>query len=130
MIFQSYYFIWLIILFFIEVYIALYIHDDFIRPYVGDALVVILIYVFVRSFFAIPILRAATGVLIFSFGVEILQYFKIVEILGLNSSSFARTVIGTTFAWNDIIAYCMGFVMLLCFEKSLGIYKKEWYSIK
>jgi hypothetical protein len=130
MIFKSYYFIWLIILFFIEVYIALYIHDDFIRPYVGDALVVILIYVFVRAFFTIPILRAATGVLIFSFGVEILQYFKIVEILGLNSSSFARTVIGTTFAWNDIIAYCMGFVMLLCFEKSLGIYKKEWYSIK
>lgn len=130
MIYKSYYFIWLVILFFIEVFIALYIHDDIIRPYVGDVLVVILIYTFVRSFFSIPILSAATGVLIFSFGVEILQYFKIVEILGLNSSLFARTVIGTTFAWEDIIAYCMGFVIILCFEKSLGIHKKEWYLIK
>lgn len=29
--------------------------------------------------------------------VEILQYFKIVEVLGLGSSAIARTVIGTTF---------------------------------
>ena len=32
----------------VEILIALYIHDDFIRPYIGDVLVVIVIYTFIR----------------------------------------------------------------------------------
>ncbi|MGK7929452.1 MAG: DUF2809 domain-containing protein [Spirulina sp.] len=127
--FKTYYFVWSVILFLTELYIALYIDDDFIRPYVGDILVVILIYSLVRTFFKVAILTTATGVLIFSFGVEILQYFKIVELLGLESSAIARTVIGTTFVWEDLIAYTVGFVLLLCFEKSLGVHKKEWHSV-
>jgi hypothetical protein len=70
------------------------------------------------------------GVLIFSFGVEILQYFKIVKILGLESSAFARTVIGTTFVWEDLVAYSLGIVMLLCFEKLIGRDQIEWRSLK
>jgi Protein of unknown function (DUF2809) len=122
--FNSYYFIWSIILFLIELYIALYVRDSFIRPYIGDTLVVILIYSIVRAFFSVSILNASTGVLIFSFGVEFLQYFKIVEILGLQLSSIARTVIGTSFAWADLLAYSLGFMMILCFEQLLKIYKR------
>ena len=33
-----------------EVLIALYVHDDFVRPYVGDVLVVIAVYCAVRIF--------------------------------------------------------------------------------
>ena len=128
--FNSYYFFGSIILFLVELYIAIYVRDDFIRPYVGDVLVVFLIYAVVRTFFKVSILTAAIGVLVFSFGVEILQYFKILEILGLESSSLARTVIGTTFVWEDLIAYSIGFVMLVWFEKFIGIHKKEWRSIK
>ncbi|MEM0980026.1 MAG: DUF2809 domain-containing protein, partial [Cyanobacteria bacterium P01_H01_bin.58] len=62
-------------------------NDAFIRPYVGDVLVVILIYAIVRAFFKAAILPTAIGVLLFAFVVEILQYFKIVEILGLESSA-------------------------------------------
>ena len=32
----------------IEVLIALYVHDDFVRPYLGDVLVVVVLYFFVR----------------------------------------------------------------------------------
>jgi Protein of unknown function (DUF2809) len=123
--FKYYYFVWSIILFLTELYIALYVQDGFIRPYIGDTLVVILIYSIVRTFFSISILTASTGVLIFSFCVEFLQYFKIVEILGLQSSSIARTVIGTSFAWADLFAYNLGFMMILCFEQLLKIYKKS-----
>lgn len=42
-----------IIVFIIEVLIALFINDKFIRPYVGDILVVVLIYCFIRSFVGI-----------------------------------------------------------------------------
>ena len=40
-----------IILFLIEAAIALWVHDRFVRPYIGDVLVVVLVYVFVRIFF-------------------------------------------------------------------------------
>ena len=36
------------VLFSIETLIALYVHDTVIRPYVGDMLVVVLVYCFVR----------------------------------------------------------------------------------
>ncbi|NEP18724.1 MAG: DUF2809 domain-containing protein [Leptolyngbya sp. SIO4C1] len=112
-----------------ELYIAIYVDDNFVRPYLGDVLVVILIYAVIRAFFKVSILTTAIGVLAFSFVVEVLQYFKIVEILGLESSTIARTVIGTTFVWKDLIAYTVGFIILLCFEKAIGIYKKEWYAV-
>jgi hypothetical protein len=127
--FNFYYCCWFVFLFLVEVCIAVFVDDDFIRPYVGDVLVVILIYAMVRAFFRAPILRTAGGVLAFSFGVEILQYFKIVEVLGLGSSELARTIIGTTFVWEDLLAYSVGIVILLCFEKSFGPFKKEWYSV-
>ena len=40
-----------VILFLIEAAIALWVHDRFSRPYIGDVLVVVLVYVFVRIFF-------------------------------------------------------------------------------
>lgn len=122
--FKSYYFVWSIILFLTEIYIALFVQDDFIRPYIGDTLVVILLYSIVKTFFSVPILTASASVLLFSFGIEILQYFKIVEIIGLQSSKLARTVIGTSFAWADLLAYSLGFFMILCCEQLLKIYKK------
>ncbi|MEO0984387.1 MAG: DUF2809 domain-containing protein [Cyanobacteria bacterium J06639_14] len=128
--FRSYYFVWSAILFLIEVWIAIFVKDDFIRPYVGDVLVVILIYTTVRTFFKVAILPTAIAVLLFAFGVEILQYFKIVEILGLESSTIARTVIGTTFVWEDLLAYTVGVLILLGLEKAIGPYPREWSTIQ
>jgi hypothetical protein len=118
--FQLYYFVWSVLLFLIELGIALFVDDALIRPYVGDILVVILLYAVVRTFFAVSILRAALGVLLFSFGVEFLQYFQIVELLGLESSAIARIVIGTTFAWKDLLAYTVGVGILLGLERAIG----------
>ena len=39
-----------LVIFLVEFLIARYVHDSFIRPYVGDVLVVILLYTFVRIF--------------------------------------------------------------------------------
>ncbi len=115
--FNLYYFYWSAFLFIIEVYIALFVKDSFIRPYGGDFLVVILIYAFVRAFFKYSTITTAMGVLLFSFVVEILQYFRIVEVLGLGSSELARTIIGTTFVWEDLIAYSLGIATVLVCEQ-------------
>ena len=114
--FRTIYFIFATILFSIEVFIALFIHDTFIRPYLGDFLVVILIYCFVRSFVNVDIFATAVCVLLFSYTVELLQYFKIVELLNLQNFKLARIIIGTSFAWADMLAYTLGIVSVLWIE--------------
>ncbi len=103
----------------IEVLIALYAHDRIIRPYIGDLIVVILIYCFVKSFLNTPVWPTAIGVLIFSYTIEVLQYFDLVHLLGLQDSEIARIVIGTSFAWADLLAYTVGIIILLFFERKL-----------
>lgn len=115
--FNKAYFGLTILLFGIEVLIALFVHDDFIRPYVGDVLVVILIYCFVKSILDLPEFVLAISVLLFAFAIEFLQYIKIVNVLGLEESELWRTVLGTSFAWLDMLAYVVGIGVVLMAEK-------------
>ncbi|WP_130736226.1 DUF2809 domain-containing protein [Flavobacterium sp. J27] len=115
--FKKHYFIATILLFLIEVGIALYIHDDFIRPYLGDVLVVILIYCFIQSFFTFSVKATAVFVLLLSFSIEFLQYIHIVEKLGLQKYAIARTVLGTSFSWMDLLCYTIGVIFILLIEK-------------
>jgi hypothetical protein len=106
------------ILFIIEVLIALYVRDRFIRPYVGDFLVVILLYCAVRAFVKISPIKIAIGVLLFSYTIELLQYFKLVDRLGLADNRLARTVIGYGFEWLDMLAYTLGIIPVLLLENT------------
>jgi Rad3-related DNA helicase len=87
-------------------------------PYVGDFLVVILLYCFLRSFLTIPVLPTAIFVLVFSYTLEVLQYFNLVERLGLQKYKLARIVIGTSFEWIDLLAYTLGVLFVLSLEKT------------
>ena len=115
--FNRYYFLATLLLFGIEVLIALYVKDRFVRPYVGDFLVVILIYCFLKTCWRESPLRVGLYVLLFAFAIEVGQHFQLVKLLGLNDSELARTVIGTGFAWGDLVAYTLGVVATLVFEK-------------
>jgi hypothetical protein len=106
-----------VLLFLVEVLIALFVNDRFVRPYVGDVLVVVLIYCFAKAFLDLPATKLALGVLAFSFAIEILQYFNLVEKLGLGHSKLARIVIGTSFAWEDFLAYSAGILLVIILEK-------------
>lgn len=105
-----------LLLFGIEVLIALFVRDNFIRPYVGDYLVVILLYCFVCTFLLISKRIIAVAVLLFAFIIEGLQYIHIVKWLGLAHNKFARTVIGDGFEWYDLLAYTLGILTVLVFE--------------
>jgi hypothetical protein len=107
-------------LFGIEILIAKFAHDPIIRPYVGDLLVSILIYCFVKAFLPTPVLPTALGVLLFSYAIEVMQYFHIVNRLGLQNSKTASTVIGTSFEWIDLIAYTAGIALVLYLEKAIN----------
>lgn len=105
-----------ILLFLVEVFIALFINDNIIRPYIGDVLVVILLYYLIKSFFHLPDVTTAIAVLLFAYCVETLQYFNIVRLLGLSHSKIANIIIGTHFSWIDIFAYTLGVIIVLTAE--------------
>ena len=97
-----------IALFIVEVLIALFVDDGFIRPILGDVLVVILIFFFLRAFLTAKTQWLALGTLAFSWSVELAQYFRVVHHLGWQDNAIARTVIGTVFDWKDLVAYTVG----------------------
>ena len=111
------YFVSTIVLFIIEVLIALYAHDQFIRPVVGDVIVVILIYAFIKAFVNTPVVKTAIAVLLFSYAVEFSQYLQLVKILGLSESKLANIVMGNYFSWVDMLAYTIGFCIVLVVER-------------
>jgi len=106
-----------LILLAIETVIALYIRDNFIRPFAGDVLVIILLYCFVMIFWPketplIPLALFCIGTV-----VEIGQYFGLVEILHLQHNQIARIVLGTVFDFKDIICYGVGAAIILIWQQ-------------
>ena len=57
----------------IEIIIALFVHDKFIRPYIGDVLVIVCIYFFMKSILLDKVKYLALYIFIFAAGVEIAQ---------------------------------------------------------
>ena len=107
---RIYYLLIFIALFALETLIALKFHGGFIRSYLGDVIVVWVVYCFVQA-----VLDGknnhyivALCVMLFAFAVEFLQAVNIVEILGVQNNAFLRTVIGTSFSWVDILCYIVG----------------------
>ena len=108
-----------VVIFVVEVLIALFVRDNFIRPYGGDILVTILICCFVRIFFHEKVKLLPVWVFLFALAVEIGQYFDYVSLLGLADSKFFSIVLGTGFSFIDIFCYAFGCVIFFISEKIL-----------
>lgn len=109
-----------VIILIVEVLIALFVRDAFIRPYGGDILVTILICCFVRIFFPDKIKLLPLWVFLFASAVEIGQYFDFVSLLGLGDIKFFRVLLGTSFSFIDIICYLAGCFLFFMGEKALS----------
>ena len=97
-----------ILLFLTEVYIAIFVKDSFVRPYLGDVLVVILLYCLIRSLLFVDDRKLVIGIFIFACFVEFTQYIHLIRILGLEHNGIMSAIMGTSFAWNDILCYLTG----------------------
>lgn len=106
-----------ILLLLAEILIGAFVNDSFIRPYMGDVLVVMLICSLLRIFFAekpklLPIYTA-----LFAVSVEILQYFDFVKLLGLEGNKIISIALGRTFDIKDIICYIAGGIIFFAAEQ-------------
>ena len=94
----------------VEVCIALFVHDAFVRPYVGDMLVTLLLCCMCRVILPDKIRLLPVFVFLFAACVEIAQYFDVVALMGLTDNRFLSIALGRTFSWMDLVCYAIGCV--------------------
>lgn len=114
--FNKIYALFFISLLIIEILIAKFLTQGFIRYTFGDYLIVILIYCFLKSFINANSFYVAISVLIFSFTIELLQLINMLDILSLSNNHFAKLILGSTFHISDLIAYTLGILTVLFIE--------------
>jgi hypothetical protein len=112
------YFSAFLILLLIEFTIAYFHFNPFIRGFLGDVLVMLLLYSFLKIFIKNNVFNIAISVLGFAFLVELLQFLKLSEILKIKSK-IILTVLGSVFDVWDLVAYFIGFLLILLIEKLL-----------
>ena len=102
-----------------EICIAIYAKDGFIRYYLGDVLAAAMLYAFGRAAFRLPPKILALAAFTLSLVIEITQYFKVLEILGVQNYAL-WIIFGGTFDWTDIICYAIGCVLAYASENFIG----------
>lgn len=106
------YALWASGLFILELGIALFVHDRLIRPFLGDVLVVLLIYCALQMVFRAPGRKMALFVLALACLVECLQAVDYVAWLGVDRVPWLSVALGRTFSWEDFLAYLAGYWLL------------------
>ena len=101
----------------VEVLIALFVHDGFVRPYAGDVLVVAVVYFFVRIFIPEKYPWLPAAVFAFALLVELSQGLHLVERLGI-TNPVLRTILGSVYDVRDIMCYGVGCMFLAAYERA------------
>ena len=102
----------------IEILIALFVRDAFIRPYGGDILVTLLLCCMVRSI--VPEKIQWLPLLVFLLAVEVGQYFDFATLLGLSKNPVLKIALGSSFSVADILCYALGCLGFCLLEKVVG----------
>ena len=105
---RLYYTLWLLLLLAVEVIIALFVRDAFVRPYMGDIIVMAVLYCFVKIFLPDITKHLPLYLFVFAVFVEIGQYFNYASLLGLGNIPFFKILFGSSFSFIDILCYAVG----------------------
>jgi len=100
----------------VEIGIALFVRDSFVRPYLGDVLAVVLVYCSLRALFPLVPWQAAGIAFGIAAAIEFGQLIGILDLLGLRGNAIARTVLGSGFEGKDFLAYAAGAAIPLLME--------------
>ena len=109
-----------VVIFVTEIGIALYVHDHLIRPYIGDSLAVILLYLGLRAVTPMRVLLAALTALAIAFAIEFGQMFHLIDLLGLRGNHIASFILGGYFDARDLGCYAVAAAAALIVERLRG----------
>ncbi|AUC77539.1 DUF2809 domain-containing protein [Olleya sp. Bg11-27] len=96
----------------IEIAIAYFLKDGFIRFTVGDFLASILVYCAIKSIFKMKAIQIAITALIISFTIEFAQLINLLDFLNLRTNKLASIILGSHFSIEDLIAYALGIITI------------------
>jgi hypothetical protein len=91
--------------------------NRFIRGFLGDLIFMALIFYIFKLFLNLKNKTLLFATLIFAYTVEFLQYFKFINILGLENNYYAKIIFGATFDIYDLLAYTLGIIYTYYFNK-------------
>jgi hypothetical protein len=100
--------------------IALWAHDGFVRPFLGDVLAVIWLYAALMSFINLSVKQGITLAWTGAVTLEFAQYAGLINLLGLQDFKPARIILGATFDPLDLLAYTLGAACVCGVEYTLG----------
>ena len=94
-----------------EILIGLFARG-FVRAYIGDVLVIPLLYCFVRIFYVrrsvwLPAAVGCLGIL-----AELLQYLRLCDVLGIPKGSLPGILLGSSADWGDMLCYAAGTALI------------------
>jgi hypothetical protein len=92
----------------------------FVRGFLGDCLVVVLMYFLAKTLQEFRPLLLAIGMFLVACGVEWLQYLNLADHLHLAPGSWQRIVLGASFDPRDFLAYFLGALMAFLLDSRLG----------
>lgn len=103
-------------IFIIEIVIARYA-TGFLRHFIGDVLVTLLLFFTLKSFFTFRNdFLLVSSIFIFSLTIELLQLFQLPNKLGI-TNEVVLIVLGKTFDILDILAYAIGCCIMILMIK-------------
>ena len=108
---RAIYFLIFLFLLGLEIAIATYLKTGFIRAYLGDLLVVILLYCLLMSILKPSVKRGLILTLAIAFAIELLQLIDLTRFFPQEYKQLATLVLGSHFSWLDLLMYVLGIVV-------------------
>lgn len=99
--------------------VKLFAKNQFIRGFVGDIIIILLIYFFIKIFYDFHPAKLTVFILLLAFAIEFLQYLNLISILGLEQNIFAQLIIGSVFDPLDLLAYAIGAITVYALDINL-----------
>lgn len=108
---RAIYFLIFLFLLGVEIAIATYLKTGFIRAYLGDLLVVILLYCLLMSILKPSVKTGLILTLAIAFAIELLQLINLTRFFPQEYKQLATLVLGSHFSWLDLLMYVLGIVV-------------------
>ncbi len=101
-----------------EIIIAQYVHDGFVRPFVGDFLATMLLFCTLVLWPGLTLTQAAHWSLALSYALEGLQLIRFLDRTGLAKHKTLVIWLGHSFSWFDMLSYTLAHGCICLFIKN------------
>lgn len=105
--------------------VLIFSSHGFIRGFLGDLVIVILLFSLVKTFYLFSNLKLAIAVVLFAYLIEFTQYIKIIPLLGFKENFITKIIFGSIFDPFDLLAYTLGGIISYFIGNQLESTKEE-----